>query len=159
MPRSRSTRNTGRPARNSGSALQSHYLAADYIVGGGEEFVLKVGCASRALLALHRRYGVNSSAFLTACNPRSQRRSGEANECAQRQLMSLVGRRGYVAVPGRGVDPAGAWPSEESVLVLGIRAAEACGLARRFGQNALLVMTADTVPRLVWVRSAEPPPG
>jgi len=157
MPPSRSTRNTGRPARNRARELRARYHAADYLVGGGGAFVLKVDCASSALLALHRRHGVDCSTFLTAFNPRSERRSFAANERAQRELESLLAQRGYHCVPGRGVDPAGRWPDEPSVLALGMPAGEAAALARQFDQNAALVMAADAVPRLVWVQGAEAP--
>ena len=156
MPPSRSTPSTGRPARNNADALRAHYLAADYVVGGEDGFVLKVGCASAALRALHRAHGVSGSVFLTACNPGSRRRSAWQNDLAQRRLVSRIRLRGYVGLLGLGIDPAGAWPPEESVLVLGMPAAEALALARRFGQNALLVMAANAVPRLVWAGPAEP---
>jgi len=137
--------------------LNSHYLAADYIVDGSEPLVLKVNCASSALLGLHHRHGVDCSAFLTAFNPFSQRCSDEENMRAQQELILLLGQGGYVNLPGRGVDPGGSWPAEESVLVLGISASEASRLARHFRQNALLAMAADAVPRLVWVQPAESP--
>jgi hypothetical protein len=150
MPPSRSTRNTGRPARNSARELRARYLDADYLVGGNAAFVLKVDCASSGLLALHRRHGVDCSAFLTACNPRSERRSAAENQHAQRELEALLTQRGYACMPGRGVDPAGQWPDEPSVLALGLPAGEAAELARQFEQNAVLAMAADGVPRLVW---------
>jgi hypothetical protein len=163
MPRSRSIRNTGRQASSAAGggegSLRAHYLAADYLVLGGAPFTLKVDCASAPLQELQRRQGVDCSAFLTASNPGSLLRRDGENERAQRQLLSLLQQRGYAILPGRGVDPAGAWPPEESVLALGIRAEEARALARQFGQNALLVMAADAVPRLLWTGSADAAPG
>lgn len=140
-------------------ALWRHYRAADYIVGAGEPFVLHVDRPSHALRALHRSQGVANSAFLTAWNPFSRRRSRAANDRAQHQLVALVRRRGYATLPGLGTDPADAWPGEESVLVLGMPAAEARVLALQFGQNALLAMAANAVPRLVWVGGAVPVSG
>jgi hypothetical protein len=156
MPPSRSTPSTGRPAGHSADDLRAHYLAADYLVAGGEGFTLKVDHASSALLALHRRHAVSCSAFLTACNPRSQLRGDEQNRRAQCELESLLARQGYACVPGRAVDPAGLWPDEASVLALGVPASEAAKLAHHFGQNALLVMAADAVPQLLWVQSPDP---
>lgn len=140
-------------------ALRLHYRAADYVVGTGQGFVLKVGRCSHPLRALQRGHGVSRSAFLTAWNPVSRRCSDAANQRAQQRLVSRLWRRGYLTLPGHGVDPAGAWPAEASVLVLGIPAGEACVLARQFGQNALLIMAADAVPRLAWVGRTSPGPG
>lgn len=131
--------------------LWRSYRAAHYVVQAEPAFVLRVDHRSAALQALQRRYGVARSAFLTACNPRSQRFSAAANLRLRRQLEALVQRRGYVSLAGYGTDPAGRWGVEESLLIVGISTAEALGLARRFGQNALLVMAADAVPRLLWV--------
>ena len=50
---------------------------------------------------------------------------------------------------GEGVDPAGDWPGEPSLLVLGLDEAAARALARRFGQNAIVCAAADAVPHLV----------
>ncbi len=114
--------------------------------------MLRVDHHSHALRALQRRYGVACSVFLTACNPRSQRFSVAANLRLRRQLESLVYRRGYASLAGYGTDPAGRWGVEESLLIVGMGSAEAVALARRFGQNALLVIGADAVPRLWWTQ-------
>lgn len=90
--------------------------------------------------------------LLTACNPRSQRFSKAANRRLRHQLEALVQRRGYASLPGYGTDPAGRWGVEESLLIFGMGAAEALALARRFGQNALLLIAADAVPRLLWAQ-------
>lgn len=151
MPRSTSRRNTRRRASRPG--LRAHYLAARYVVGDGPEcFVLRVDASSEPLLALHRLHGVQCSAFLTACNPRSELRDAIENERAQHELVALLQQRGHVCVAGRGVDPAGRWPDEPSVLALGIAPADAEELALRFGQNALLVTGEDGVPRLHWMQ-------
>src|SRR4051812_7446106 len=118
MPRSRYRRSTGRQASN--ARLRAHYLAARYVVGEGPEcFVLRVDRCSEPLLALHEQHAVQCSAFITACNPRSELLSPEGNEAAQRELEALLTQRGCECIPGRGVDPAGRWPDEPSVLALG----------------------------------------
>ena len=128
------------------------YRAAHYVVQAEPAFVLGVDQRSGALQALQRSYGVARSVFLTACNPRSQRFNAAANLRLRCQLEALVQQRGYATLAGYGTDPAGRWGVEESLLIIGMGSAEAVALARRFGQNALLVMAADAVPRLLWIQ-------
>jgi len=56
---------------------------------------------------------------------------------------------GYACVPGMGRDPGGEWPSEPSVLVLGISRREAEVLGRSYDQNAIVFYEKDTAAELV----------
>lgn len=51
---------------------------------------------------------------------------------------------------GVGVDPLGAWPGEESVLVPGLARDEGVALARAHGQLAIVCAGDDATPRLVF---------
>jgi hypothetical protein len=132
--------------------LQASYDAARYRVLAPVAFTLRVGQRSGALRASYAELGVNSAAFLTACNPRSRRMGMAWNAAAMRRLYAQLQRRRHAWRPGCAADPAGLWPDEESVLLLGIGAGEACQLARQFHQNALLLIGADATPRLHWLR-------
>ncbi len=131
-------------------AVVDAYRATRYEVGGQPPlFVLRVEEPSAALAACHRNHGVHCSAFLTAWNPGSRPAPPAENAAAGAALEQRLRAAGYRLLAGRGVDPSGAWPLEQSVLALGIERAAACALAREFGQAGLVFAGPDSVPRLV----------
>jgi hypothetical protein len=133
-------------------ALVAAYRAARYeITGAQPSFVLAIDVPSTELAACHRAYGVRGSALLTACNPHSRQRTAAANAAAMARLGTQLATRGLPLLAARGVDPAGEWPPEESLLVLGLGTAEAAATARAFGQAAFVLAGDDAVPRLVLV--------
>jgi hypothetical protein len=119
------------------------------------ELLLKVGEPSMALAGLLRNRGANCAAVITAFNPQAQSRSAALNRAAQEQLLNDLRTAGYACVAGRNEDPAGQWPVEESLLVLGLDLETAQALATRYGQVAFLWMDASTAtPRLVETAAA-----
>ena len=131
-------------------ALLAAYRATRYeVTGATPPFVLRVDEPSPALADCHRAHGVRCSAFVTAWNPGSREASATANAAAERALEQCLRARGHALIAGRGVDPAGRWPAEESVLVPGLERDAACEIARQFGQAGLVCAGDDAVPRLV----------
>jgi len=134
------------------AALLQHYLATRYVVlDGGGAITLRIGQFSAPLLRLQQERRVAHSAWLTAWNPASERRDEAANQAAQRLLVGQLEQRKLGWLAGRAEDPQGQWPDEPSLWVPGLDAGEARALALRFGQNALLIIGAEAVPRLEWV--------
>lgn len=131
-------------------SLLAAYRATRYeVTGAMPPFVLRVDEPSAALAACHRAHDVRCSAFVTAWNPGSRPAAAAANAAAAATLEERLRARGYRLLAGRGVDPAGRWPAEESVLVLGLDHDAACRIARQFGQAGLVCAGDDAVPRLV----------
>ncbi|HEX7053206.1 MAG TPA: DUF3293 domain-containing protein [Burkholderiales bacterium] len=122
------------------------YLKAEYVVRE-PPIVLRIGEPSAALDELIGEAG--SAAFLTAANPRSERRSHRENRLRLASLREALEAAGRRYLEGEGRDPSGAWPAEPSFLVLGMARAEALALARRFEQNALVWCEAGRAPELV----------
>ena len=115
------------------------YREARYVVDqSADPLVLSVGRACVGLRSLMSGYGVTTAAVLTAFNPGSVVCSDGANFSAQAELVKWLDEHGYVMFDARGEDSAGVWPSEASVLVLGIPQHMAEQVADRFGQNAFL---------------------
>jgi len=130
--------------------LLEAYRAARYEVDTGDQrLVLRVDQPSAALARLHQRYAVNCSAFITACNPGSRICSPAENHRAGHALIRQVEQRNLAWLPAAGVDPAGRWPEEPGLLILGLGPSGALPLARQFGQAAIIVNTADATPRLI----------
>jgi len=129
------------------------YRRTEYRVADGSyAFAMRVDEPSDSLRTCHAAFGVDASAFITACNPGSVPTPDALNEAAMMQLEHAVEDAGYFVLHGRGVDPTAAWPGEPSLLVLGIDEADATALARRFGQYAIVYAGADATPRLVLVK-------
>lgn len=124
--------------------LIAAYEQAEYAVF--DRFVLKIGRRSPALDALLEAHGATSAAFITAANPRGERRSEEDNRAA---LAELEASLAYPFYRGEGRDPDGKWPAEPSLLVLGIARGEAEALGRACRQNAIVFIEKGAAPELV----------
>lgn len=132
------------------SRLLHAYRSAHYRVDDPEgEFTLRVGIFNPQLAQCHGRYQAEHSAFITACNPRGQQRTGQENSAASALLVERVARLGFPWIPGVGLDPDGKWPGEKSMLILGISQEVAAELAREFEQNAIIVNGQDAIPALL----------
>jgi hypothetical protein len=130
--------------------LLAAYLAAHYkVTGTAKPFVLRVGHRSAELAAMHLANGANCSAFITAWNPGSVARSEVTNRASQKRLESEVSGIGATLVAGIGEDPAGRWPGEPSVLVVGISRSEAERVGRKFGQRAIVWSGTSAIPELI----------
>jgi len=130
--------------------LLAAYQRTEYRVSDGAyTFVMRIEQPSLLLHACQESFGVACSAFVTACNPRSVPTSHAANEAAMALLISDLRAHGLRWLRGVGIDPAGAWPGEPSLLVLGLQESAAVALARRLAQNAVVCAASDAVPHLV----------
>ena len=124
------------------------YEDADYVVFAEPDLVLKIGQASARLDALLQSEHSNTAAFVTAANPRSERKSPAENAAALAVLDQLVQAAGYPWRAGEGREPDGSW-REASRLVIGITRANAEALGRLFGQNAIVFIDRGSAPELV----------
>ena len=124
--------------------LVQAYRNASYVVSvSNQEIVLKVNQSNRELSALMKGSGVKSAAFLTAYNPFSQELTFEENQLRHGRLAAAVNSLGLEFFPGEGRDDSGRWPSERSILVLGIEFEDAEYLADEYGQNAFIWIETD----------------
>ena len=135
------------------NVLVQAYRATLYRVDAPEPFVLRVDEHSPELAALLTAHRSSSALFITAWNPYSEPHSQADNEVGQRALKSAFAEENLAPVfLGTGVDPEGAWPGEESFLVLSADFECAHRLALKFKQNAFLWAGHDPIPRLVLTR-------
>jgi hypothetical protein len=128
------------------------YRQARYSVGPPASFELALDRPNAALRELMDERGRTCTAFITAWNPHGQVLPDAENQVRQQSLLDELRARGLPWVAGHGADPIGDWAGEDSVLVLGIGAEDACALGREFAQNAILWAGADAVPRLLLLR-------
>lgn len=124
--------------------LEAAYRATDYRAG---EYLIRIGEVPLI--------DADSWAFVTACNPRSERLPDAENARRMAQLEAAVE---FPFLPGEGTARDGSWPPEPSLLILGIDEATACELGRRFKQAAIVFGRRGEAARLVWIDDCVPPP-
>jgi hypothetical protein len=133
-------------------SLIQAYRATAYRVLGEHGMVLRIDTPSALLARLHAALGVNCSAFITACNPRSQATDAAINLEWQARLAAELMAGGWVPVDAVGEDPTGRWQGEPSFLVPGMSQQEARETGIRYAQNAVVWSGADAMPRLILLR-------
>ena len=133
------------------SSIQS-YLDTNYHVQGATPLTLNIGVANAGLAALHKTHSVESSAYVTACNPFSQALDDSVNDARQAVLVRELQQQGLTYIKGIGQHPANGWPGEQSFLVLGLSREDARMLSVRHEQNAIVWCGTDAVPELVLLR-------
>lgn len=117
--------------------LKPAYEATDYRVG--DRFTIRCGERSPSLDALLAESGHDTWAFITAWNPGSTALDTAENLRRMTDLSDRIALLGLPTLEGEGVGTGGDWPSEPSLLVLGIGASEAVELGRAFGQVAIVI--------------------
>lgn len=132
------------------ASLEAAYRAARYLLPGPPALTLAIDQPDPGLDALLARHGVATAAVITAANPCSDPRPEAQNAAAHRALLARVAQLGLRSIASTGRDPAGHWPDEPGVLVLGVSEPGAKSIARAFGQNALVWCASGAPPRLVW---------
>jgi hypothetical protein len=130
-------------------ALIQAYRETDYIVHVCPPAILRINQPNAVLAALHRSYGVEASAFLTAYNPFSQQCADAENVARQRQLIDRIKQAGFSFIEGVGKHPSNQWPGESSILVLRASLEQAKALGSAFEQNAIVWAGLDAVPQLI----------
>lgn len=129
--------------------LLTAYENADYVVFLKQEIVLRIGEPSPRLDALLEEAGAATAAYLSAANPRGERRPQAENQASHAILKQLIAASGYPHFPGEGRDPERRWAPEPSLLVIGMFRDNAELLGRLFGQNAIVFVDKGGAPRLV----------
>ena len=124
------------------------YKKADYVVFADRQVVLRVGEPNPELDDLIVTEGASTAAFVTATNPRGEKRSDTENGVANAALQSFVSAAGYPHFWGEGRDPFGSW-AEPSFLVIGIYRANAEALGQLFEQNAIVFCELGRAPELI----------
>ncbi|MBA2351881.1 MAG: DUF3293 domain-containing protein [Burkholderiales bacterium] len=137
-------------------SLAAAYRRTNYMVDhDGGSFAIRVGEASEEVDALLQQRAQTSWAYITACNPRSERLALEENQWRQTDLRNYLREMGYCIFAGRGVAQEPGWPPEESFLVIGISREAATMLATMLEQNAVVVGTQGAPAELVFCLSPE----
>lgn len=129
------------------------YLNTEYRFGDGLDAVtLRIDRRSGELARLYATSGTACGVFATAFNPFGRVQSIEDNEAAHERLGTDLRALSARVIEGAGADPSGAWPEEKSFFALGVDLEAARNLGTRYGQDAIVWVGADTVPKLILLR-------
>ena len=133
--------------------LLASYKNADYVVFGHQrgspELVIRIDRVNPALDEILTHNEAASAAFVTACNPRGEKKTYEENEAAAAALRASPALIGYAWFKGEGRDPEGRWPAEPSLLIVGIARKEATQLGEVLNQNAIVFIEKGGKPELI----------
>jgi hypothetical protein len=129
--------------------LLAAYNAALYVVFGEPELVIRIGELNPDLDALMEADEAAAAAYLTAANPRGERRSEAENAVSFDFLKNVLKEKQMRFRAGEGRDPLGKWPAEPSVLVLGIERKDAVFIGITHAQNAIVFIEKGKAPELV----------
>jgi len=132
--------------------LREAYRATNYNVLGSPSFTLRIGVESPDIANLYREFDVSTAAFLTAYNPFSALTPEHENALKQQQLEERLHELSVSFLQGMGEDPLGEWAGEPSVLALGISREAATRLGNDFRQNAIVWISADRIPELIFLK-------
>ncbi|MFT5176580.1 MAG: hypothetical protein ACI8W7_004776 [Gammaproteobacteria bacterium] len=121
-------------------SLIEAYRAARYEVDvRGKVLVIGLGQPLPAALdAYLLAHDIAIAAFLSAANPRSMALPDQQNSRRHTALLAALSTLGLSWLDANGCDATGQWPSEPSVLALGIERQQAMHIAEQFEQNAYL---------------------
>ena len=133
--------------------LIASYHSAIYRFGTGPSAILLcIDQYSNPLASLITESGRRCAVFISAYNPGSRIQSSESNRVAHDRLHNDLRSHADQIIEGVSSDPSGVWPSEMGFLAVGVDLATAQRLGDQYGQNAILWVDEDAVPRLILLR-------
>lgn len=136
-------------------SLAAAYRATRYLVeADGGTLEARIGEPAPAIEALLARLGHAAGTFISAANPRSERRSERENEAANRRLEARLRDLRLAPLPHAGVGE-GDW-SERGYFVPGLGLPESVTLAEAFGQYAIVEVRPGAPVALHWTGFAPP---
>ena len=145
----------GSAAGNALEALDAAYRATTYRAAcpeaPGGRLDIRIGAVHPELDRWLDRVGVACWSYLSAENPRSEPAPPEANTRRTARLRQQLEMSGKPFLTGEALADNGGWPPEAGFLVGGLGEAEACALAARCHQNAIVCGRKGGVARLVWL--------
>ena len=113
---------------------------------------MKVGKPSAELAEWFQTNNEDQAAYITAWNPFGEKISDDENYVAEQKLITEIESRDLSYLKGESSDPSGLWPSEPSLLVLGISLESAKALVKRYHQDGFIYIGDDTKPQLILLR-------
>ena len=118
--------------------LLQAYQETDYQVHGPVPFSLKIGLPSEPLLQLYKKHRCDCAAYITACNPYSQKLTPAVNAQRHLDLMADLSSRSLIFIDGIGIGQDPDWPGETSCLIFGLALEASRVPGHKFNENAIV---------------------
>ena len=128
------------------------YQETEYRAYAEPPFTLRIGQLSPELAQEYETRKASCCAFLTACNPFSQKLKPEQNAERQEALAKALKSRGLNFLEGLGQHPSNGWEGEPSYLVFDLSLEAAKAMGRSFEQNAVVWVGPEGLPELIVLR-------
>ena len=128
------------------------YMRANYRVLSLTPFDFQIGEICQPLLDLYKSRNCASSTFVTAFNPLGIVVPDAENIVAQTKLEKHLVKKEITFIEGTGEDKTAFWPSEKSVLILGVKIEDAKTIGVACNQNAIVWIGGDARPELIILR-------
>ena len=97
-------------------------------------------------------YNFQSWAILTASNPRSEIFPSESNVLFNCKLKNDLEKQSLFHCKALGIPKEGSdWKAEDSFFVADISLNDACKLAKKYNQNAIVYGNTSCLPSLIWL--------
>ena len=128
------------------------FLETEYHVFGDFPFTLRIGEQSSSLAAACKRHRAESSAYVTACNPKSKPLDNSANAERHASLRQELIKRDLAFIEGVGKHPSNGWPGEPSFLIFSLDKEDARELSIELQQDAFVWAGPDGLPQLILLR-------
>ncbi|CAI8208264.1 MAG: Uncharacterised protein [SAR116 cluster bacterium] len=129
--------------------LLTYYLNTNYSVFD-PAINIYIGQSNEALLNLLRAHNVQTWAYLTAENPRSEQKTNEENKILNEALEQDLIQDNYSYFLGAGIPKNSNWTPENSFLVLGMDKKTGIELATKYQQNAFIYGGIKHYPEVVY---------
>lgn len=134
------------------ASLDAAYRATSYVAHLPEaDEVLRVDGFSAPLDAYLQKMSVREWALISACNPGSKLLSDSRNRQRHQALIKAVNEQSYQWLPAEGIPDEPGWKPELSLIIFGIDLQNACALAAKFEQIALLAGAQGQPARLIYL--------
>ncbi len=117
--------------------LLTNYLETNYSVLD-PAIDIYIGQSNEALINLLRKHNVQTWAYLTAENPRSEQMTNEENKILNDALEKDLIHYNYEYFLGAGIPKNSNWTPENSFLILGMDKKTGIELAKKYQQNAFV---------------------
>lgn len=129
------------------------YKRTRYLVHTKDRIIaLRIGEPSKELTNLLHSAQAVGGAFITAENPLSEALAADENKARQSRLREDLIGLGALVIDGAGQGDDPSWPAEASYAAIGISREQACGLGRKYQQNAIVWFDAGGTPELILLR-------
>lgn len=132
------------------------YFKTTYLVRAGKRrFRLRPSVHHSSFNKFLQDNSINTWLFITAANPDSKALHENENIVRNKELLSRIKEKKYDYYDGIGIPDNSEWDPEISFFVINIDRNASIKMAKEFGQKAILIGEAESVPEIIMTPGIE----